>query len=422
MTGARVQNRLVILLTAALAVFCYGLIWICFKPIVFSGQKSDFACFYRAGRMVVAGEGSQVYDLEAERRYDQQLSTSFVDVHGHWFSLPFVFPPYSLALFAVLSCLPYRLAEFVWYLANVGMLLALPFALPRTLGWKNKAIAAQLLAPVFFIPGLLALMQGQPSILLLLLFAVAFADLSADKEIGAGITLAFATLKPQLALPMLLALVVWRKWRTLAAFAWTGVALLGVSTAIVGWPATLHYPQAVMEFNQLAGALGGEHPDSMPNLRGCLYVFLQGHLSPAALASITIALSILMLIGLAMLLKRASAISDTSLSLVVVASLLVGYHAYLHDDSLLLLPILLTVSHLGRSRWTITRGALAAAIAALYVIPLLPTSLRTTAMQMFAVMTMLAAVLAVEITNTADRESTEETERQPCNTPAFSRR
>ena len=397
MTSASFHRRIPVLLSAAAAIVCYALIWIAFKPVVFSATRSDFSCFYRAGRMVVAGDGARVYDLAAQREYDQRLGTSFVDGQGREFSLPFVFPPYALALFAPLSRLPYRRAEFVWYAANVGMLLALPFVLRKSLASSDKAIAAELFAPILFVPAVLALMQGQTSILLLLLFALAFAGLDEGKDTLAGCLLALALLKPQLMLAPLVALVIWRRWRALVAMVWAGVALLGLSATIAGWRATLHYPQALLAFNRLPGALGGEHQESMPNLRGAIHILLRGHWPDANVSAITVALSIVLLAMLAILLRRVGGFSRNSYAMVIVFACLLSFHAYLHDTSLLLLPIVLIAQSLLESCWTAGHSVIAAAIGAMYLVPLLPTSLSTTALQMFAAMATLAALLALEM-------------------------
>lgn len=369
-----------------LAIVCYGVVWNCFKPVVFSGVKADFSCFYRAGRMVTAGEAAHVYDLRAQSRYDRRLGTEFVDGSGHRFSLPFVFPPYTLLLFAALSRLSYRDAELVWFVANAGMLVVLPFLLRRALAWSDKWVIAALVAPVVFVPALLALMQGQLSILMLLLFAMVFVCLTEGKDVQAGLALAFTTLKPQFALAMLLALLVWRKWRVLAAFASGCVALLGWSVGMVGWRTALHYPAAVMAFNRMPGAMGGEHPADMPNVRGCVNALLQGRVPEAAIGWATVVLSIVLLAGMGALLKRRGKISAAGYSLVIVVTLLVSYHAYLHDASLLLLPMML----MWNQQWIASRVVLPAAILGMYVVPVLPTSLSATAVQMVMVMVLFA--------------------------------
>lgn len=410
------HGRALILLAAAVAIACYAAIWLWFQPIVFSTTKTDFSCFYRAGRMVMASDGARVYDLAAQREYDRRLGTSFV-LEGRQFSLPFVFPPYTLALFAPLSRLPYRAAEFLGYAANVGMLLALPFVLRKSLRSSSTSIAAQLLAPVFFLPAVLALMQGQPSILLLLLLAMTFAALDAGNETAAGVLLACAMFKPQLVLPLFVALIVWRKWKTLVATFWTGVALSAVSALIVGWRATLHYPRALLEFNHLSSAFGGEHPESMPTLRGVLHV-LAPRCPGLAIASITLTLTVALLFLFAVALKPSAASSATNYSLAIAACCLLSYHAYLHDDSLLLLPIILIGQQLLHGHWSRTHTALALTIAALYLIPVLPTSLSTTAQQIFVAIVMLAALLAIEIRGSAGAELAEAHPHHPA-IPAF---
>lgn len=392
MKAKPVWQHSALLAAILLAVAGYSLIWGCFKPLVFGGVKADFSCFYRAGRMVLAGDGAQVYNLNAERYYDARLNTAFVDAAGHRFSLPFVFAPFVLLLFAPLSRLPYSQAELVWYWFNVALLLALPFVLRRRLSWGTRGLTLALVAPVFFVPVTLALMQGQPALLLLFLVAVGFADLGAGHDGRAGAVLALASFKPQLVLPLLLALLVMRKWKALAGFAATGLTLVGISTALVGWRATLHYPQAVLEFGRLSGSLGGEHPENMPNLRGVLSL-LASRLPPAACDRIALAISAALLAAMMFQLRRCRSFTRASYSLLLAVTLLVSYHAYLHDFSLLLLPCFLLADYLAQCRWTMTDAGLAGLLVGFYVIPVAPTSMRTTAAQMFAAVFALAAIL-----------------------------
>ena len=81
--------------------------------------------------------------------------------------------------------------------------------------------------------------------------------------------------------------------------------------------------------------------------------------------------------------------------MVITVTLLISYHAYLHDFSLLLLPYCLLADCLARRRWTLLHAAVAAAMLACYVIPLAPTSMRTTAVQMFVVVFGFAVLLMI---------------------------
>jgi hypothetical protein len=126
--------------------------------------------------------------------------------------------------------------------------------------------------------------------------------------------------------------------------------------------------------------------------------------SAISTAGITLAMSVALLFLFAVALKPYATISASSYSLAIAVSCLLSYHAYLHDDSLLLLPIILIGQHLVHSRWKLTHTALALTVAALYLIPVLPTSLTTTAVQMFAAMAILASLLASEILESAHGE------------------
>ena len=358
-------RSLPVLLAIMVALTCYGLCWCGLKPRVFSEVQADFSCFYRAGRMVLAGDGARVYELNAERRYDARLKTSFVDSGGHSFSLPFVFAPFVLVVFAPLSLLPYPQAELLWYGMNVGMLLTFPFLVRNRLRWNQRTLILALVAPAFFVPVLLALMQGQPAILLLVIFALTLANLAERNELRAGAWLAMATFKPQLVIPVLLALAVMRKWKTLTAFGVGCLLLFGISVGIVGWRATLTYPRAVMEFSRLSGSIGGEHPENMPNLRGFLTVSLPAQISSVVQTRIILVATAGLLLAMLFCLRRSREFSPVSFSLVLTITVLVSYHAYLHDFALLVLPCILLADYYLQSKWTMLHTGFAAIVTAL---------------------------------------------------------
>lgn len=388
------SERKALAIAAAIAITGYFLLWLCVKPAVFKHSKSDFGTFYRAGRMVLAGDGSRVYDLAAEAQYDDALGTRAVDAEGNTVSLPFVFAPFALAIYTPLALLPYRDAEKLWYAFNAAMLLALPLLLRRRRVIGVKTCAVAMIAPLLFLPAILALMQGQPSVLILLLFALGYIDLANGNDARAGGWLALASLKPQLVLPVVLALLLWRRRQAVYSFVLTGCGLTLLSTFLVGWRATGSYPYNLMHYASMGRRLGAEHPASMPNLRGFLYLILHEQIAPSALQRITLAISVLLLVATALLLRRCQ-FSPGSFSLLLLVTLLTSYHAYLHDDCLLLLPLFL----MGRTVMQSRHNALASAtaMAAIFVIPLLPTSLSTTAVQMFLAMTCVAGLLAIQM-------------------------
>src|ERR1700756_3266662 len=55
----------------ALALYFATFLWL--APRIF-WTAPDFACFYRAGRMVLRGAGAQVYDLPPHQRFESMLA------------------------------------------------------------------------------------------------------------------------------------------------------------------------------------------------------------------------------------------------------------------------------------------------------------------------------------------------------------
>jgi hypothetical protein len=232
---------------------------------------------------------------------------------------------------------------------------------------------------------------------MLLLFALAYVDLGSGWELRAGCWLGLASFKPQFILPLLLALIVWRKKKTLVAFALTCAGLIAVSIPMVGSRATFGYPRALMQYARLGGQLGGEHPASMPNLRGILYSLLHTRVTPALLQQVTFAISLVLLAGVALLLKREKQVLPEGFSLVLIVTLLTSYHAYLHDDSLLLLPCLILGTETLRSHEPLFQVLASLTVATVFVVPLAPTSLTTTVSQMFVVVLAFATLMSVRL-------------------------
>src|SRR4051794_421130 len=125
---------------ALLAGGLYLAIYLWLAPKI-SWAAPDFACFYRAGRMVLSGAGAHIYDLAAERRFDALLAPEVLRPGQHLTSLPFVFAPQSLLLLAPLAALPYTAARALCFTISAGAMLALPLLLRRALHLSDTAIA-----------------------------------------------------------------------------------------------------------------------------------------------------------------------------------------------------------------------------------------------------------------------------------------
>lgn len=258
--------------------------------------------------------------------------------------LPYIHPPFEALAFLPLSLLPYTPAFVVWNVFNLMALLAVALLLRPHLNFLNAVPVWELLLGFLaFFPTFLNLLQGQDSILLLLLLTLAFVALKQSADVVCGAWLALGTFKFQFAIPLVLLIVLWGRRRVAAGFASMSVLLVLLSAAIVGWNELLQYPRFILH---IAGApgLGDVPPAFMPNLRGLLEGWSIG---PGA-----VVLAVLTMLSSAMLLlwaaTRRPALDNqhinTGFSLAVVVSVLVGWHTNIHDLVLLILPLLLVLN------------------------------------------------------------------------------
>ncbi len=253
----------------------------------------DFTIFYTAGKAVNQGRGRQLYDLETQLALQRGFAP---EVKHRENALPFNHPPFEALLFVPLAGLPYVTAYLVWAIFNIALILGFWTLLrPRLPNLHNFLPALPLLAMFAFFPVIMALLQGQDSILLLFLYGLAFSALATGRAFVAGVFLALALFKFQLVLPFVLVLLLRRQWKAVAGFSLTAFVLLLVSAAVVGWNGVLAYPGFVLRLNRSA-AQAGIDPRDMPNLRGLVAGLLHLAGVPAILLIITISIALLVLV------------------------------------------------------------------------------------------------------------------------------
>jgi hypothetical protein len=150
-------------------------------------------------------------------------------VHGNY--LGFFYPPWLLFIIMPLSLLPFILALIIWNIANIiGVCYA-----ARVFG-GNLAIA------VLSYQMLWVLFYGQVTGIMLAGFALYYVALIQQKKVLAGVGASIGLLKPQMGVPILLALMLLSdtSWRQrILSFGFPAVTLL-VTVAIWGfWPLDL---------------------------------------------------------------------------------------------------------------------------------------------------------------------------------------
>jgi hypothetical protein len=307
-----------------------------------AGRLYDFRAFYTAGWLLLH-HPTQLFNLSV------QTSTQNAVVCTMDRGVPFYHPAYEALLFAPLSLLSYRPAYILFGTVNL-LLLALCYVLaPRAADTRIARIPRPLLF-FFCFPIFMAIAEGQDSIVFLLLICLLWRALANKNDRAAGILLALALFKLQIAFALLFFLAIHlpapRRARLLFSFAPAAVAVALVCLLITG-------PHGIADWFRLVGsasvashldhhtqAVIAVYPKAMPTINGLLYV-LGGHLlAPRASLGLDLVLSALVFV-VTLFLSRTTRQLPAAFCAALAAALLLSPHLYLYDYVLLLFPVLL---------------------------------------------------------------------------------
>jgi cytochrome P450 len=299
-------------------------------PLALAGA-ADFRMLYAAGTMIRTGQSARLYDFN----YEQQVQEKVVSPSPT--TLPYMYPLYAALPAAPLSLLPYRAAYLAMLALNLALLLAASFVLRPYLPALTR-LWPPLPAIVFlgFLPVGIALLQGQVSLLLLLLFCGAFAAIKRQHSFIAGLLLSISLIKPHVVLPVILLFAIWRNWRLISGFVAGALGLGILSLPFAGMAGLTTYARFMLNAAS-TGSLGAAQnkydmfSGRMPNLHG-LFVTLSGGAHWGTVLLLLFSASVLLW----------TALQPPSLPRAIVASILVSYNLHPHDLSLLLIPICLT--------------------------------------------------------------------------------
>ncbi len=309
--------------------------WIFFLPGAMQGH-ADFRHLYAAGYMVRTGHSTELYDYDAQQKFQNQL------VSPEGIALPFNHVAYESLLFVPYSLLPYRAGYFLFLFTNI---LLLVFAARTMRMWTEnlRAISPWLPVVLFFtfLPTAAALMQGQDSALLLLLFAGAFALLGGGQEFVPGFLVGLGLFKFQIVVPVVALFFVWRRWRFVGGFACSAAVGLLISLLLVGPSQMTTFAHSLLSMSVKETALDQARfavfPIEMPNLRGLIYALTRSLVSRFWIQTITAVTSLGVLLWITWKGNRRS--SYRQLPLAITAAAVLSYHLFSHDLAILLIPI-----------------------------------------------------------------------------------
>jgi hypothetical protein len=324
------------------------LIWIVYLPVALRGD-ADFRNCYAAGMILQSGRGHQLYDYELQKTIQDKFISPSSNV------LPYVHLPYEALLFAPLAAFSYRSAFFCFFGFNLLCLLVSYRMLRKKLGRLHSLWRwFPFLFVVGFVPIAAALMQGQDSVITLLLLAGALVSLEAGNDLLAGSLVGLVMFKFQLVLPIAALFFLWRRWRFVLGASFSMFITLAVSALVVGITGLVQYARSLRNISTTFTA-GGKvlylMPVSrMPNLRGLILAI--PHFPSGAATALVLILSLVFL-GLAAWSGR-KASTQWQLAIAVSAAAVIGYHVLMHDLSILLIPMAMFLDQrIARGLWNI---------------------------------------------------------------------
>jgi hypothetical protein len=308
-------------LWVGLTVVGLSAMWIALGSLILPAARShDFLNIYTGASLAREGRFADLHDPEVQLARERRIFPQLPSL------VPFVRPAFYAAFLMPLALLPYGTAFVVWIAVQSALLLACWAWIWRRFGADALVFAA------LFLPCPLGIASGQDCVMMLALFILAFELAERSRWFVAGAALALMLMKFHLILLWPVALLVQRRWRILAGFCATALALLGICIALGGINSLRVYaaliqnksldhlspsPELMISFQGLLANLGIETPWASALLVGAAVVIFLWSLRAAPLWRM--------------------------FALTAGASLWIVPHVYGYDASLLLLPILLTI-------------------------------------------------------------------------------
>jgi hypothetical protein len=299
----------------------------------------DLPSFEIGARMVAGGQRSQLYNLAAQARMYRQIFPERPPAKQ--LILPFNHLAYEALIFVPLKRFSFQTSYFVWMGFNLLLMMATAVIGTRLMDVRSRFAVLIFIAELAFLPVVYAVMQGQVSVVVLFLYALAAFCLKRKQDFGAGAILACGLFKFHLVIPFAFAFMLKRRWRVAGGFAAVAIPLLLLSIVITGLTGFHDYMRLITYFQGNPPELFANVP-MMPNLRGLIMGSIGGIVPHVARALVVIASLVFVLLLLNLRVPQSKELAnDLYIALAIVFTMLVSFHAQVYDLSPMFIALVL---------------------------------------------------------------------------------
>ena len=306
----------------------------------------DFTNIYTGMKMVIAGEGAKLFDLELQATFQQEVMGGISFESG---LLPYINPPYVALILSPLALLPLKTAYYIWSLCQLGLLIWMIFSINHLfLGWTKQEQLIMNITILAFWPLTITFLHGQFSLLLLICLLQLYKTMQKSQLTRAGFWLVLLSIKPQTILLPLMTTINKRYWRVFASAVIFGFSIVFLSALFLGFGTWRRYLQVLPTMNNIYGNFGF-YPDLQYTFRGVITnIFGYSQANLINMISITVLLLSMFFVWLLWKpgIPEKSPRFTLYFAFTILLSTFFSLHSYPHDDLILVLPAILIYDYL----------------------------------------------------------------------------
>jgi len=327
--------RNVLLLVGVIFLATWYAILLTYLLTSYRGPKGgvDYLAHYSAGYIIRYVSPERLYDLDLQRHIQETIASSDRVAHYYYYN----HPPLLAGILGWVTTKDYDASYFRWgliliifYSTSLGLLVYLM----RRFQWQTEELWILGISGLLFTPAFIACLKGQDSTFLLLGVSLWTFGLLTARDRVAGLGLALAAIRPQVALVLALPFLFKRRIVWWWFLAWS-LILLVYCYLLVGVQGLEGFAQVLL----FSGQSRGIDVDKMVTLMGAI-LRLFPDIDPRLFQIIGYGSYGLSILFLCLLWARSRAIELQHVGLAILFSMAFSPHMHNHDLSLLLIPAL----------------------------------------------------------------------------------